>query len=344
MKKLCVVLCLLALVMLLPAAASLEYVNMENHGSAVTRIVIGWNGSSGTEVFRSDAGLDVLIKDYLASSATINFKSGALVSGIEQQNNTIRIKVKSSFRFEQLNLGNKLAVDIFTDNPDKAQRLIIADFYASTGKLNTADKVFNDLHIDYREDSEILYKWALLLNRRGSARATEKLAMIPVSSPYYAKGQQLMAIIHGDEEPLPPPPQTEEKAEIMPVPALTDTLAKDTLSTAPQAVAPVKQPARKSFAFPFVPFLIVLGAVLIVFVLFFSLLGKKKKPALNNYTPIMKESETALDSKTMCRMVSKLIADGWTRREIARELKISLKEVEQYLLLCHQGGHDEHEV
>jgi hypothetical protein len=61
-------------------------------------------------------------------------------------------------------------------------------------------------------------------------------------------------------------------------------------------------------------------------------------------TPSIVASEAALDSKTMCRMVGKLTSDGWTRKEIARELKISQAEVEQYLHLCHRGGHDDPEV
>lgn len=344
MKKLVLMLALLAFSMLLGASASLESVNMENHGMAVTRVVLQLNGSSETEISRSGSNLDVLIKDYLPGKASVNFKAGGIVSDVEQHNNSVLITVAKPFRYEQLRLGNRLAVDVFTAAPSKAERITIAEFYGSTGKLNSADKMFNDLHIDYREDGEILYKWAQLLYRRGSARATEKLSLIPHNSAYFAKGQQLMAEIHGDEEPPPPPPEENTEPLAKAVTAKPDSVPEAVPQPTQSDATPSPIPKRNGFAFPFVPFLIILAALLLVFILFFSLFTRKKSPTPKKVVPQLKPSETALDSKTMCRIVSKLTADGWTRREIARELKIPQKDVEQYLQLCHQGGHEDYEV
>jgi len=344
MKKLVLLLALLALSLLLGASANLESVNMENHGTAVTRVVLQLNGNSETEISRSGSNLEVLIKDYLPGKASVNFKAGGIVSDIEQKNNSLLISVAKPFRYEQLRLGNRLAVDIFTAAPTKAERITIAEFYGATGKLNSADKMFNDLHIDYREDGGILYEWAQLLYRRGSARATEKLSLIPQNSAYFAKGQQLMAEIHGDEEPPPPPPVESPEPLAKAETAMPDSIPEIAHQAVKSDVTPSPIPKRNGFAFPFVPFLIILAALLVVFILFFSLLTRKKKPTPQKVVPQLQPSETALDSKTMCRMVSKLTADGWTRREIARELKIPLKEVEQYLQLCHQGGHEDYEV
>lgn len=341
MKKFLLTALLISLAYVLFAAASLEYVNMENHGSAVTRVVVIWKGNSDAEVSQTSSGLEFLLKDFFPGNAAINYKSGGLVTGIEQRNNSVLIEVKSPFRFEQLNLGDRLAIDIFNAKPDKTQRLAIADFYASVGKLNSADRIYGALHTDFPQDSAILYQWANLLQKRGSARATEKLALIPSDSPWFAKAQKLMAALHGDEEPLPPPPAEVESPEAASQTIEQDSLANDTLFTARAVIEPAKPRFHKPKAIPFMPILIILGVVLLVFILFFSLLSKKKKPVSFVSSAELKVSETALDSKTMCRMVSKLIADGWTKREIARELRISQSEVEQYLQLCHQGGHED---
>ncbi len=344
MKKALITCCFAFLSIWLAASASLDYVNMENHGKAVTRVVVIWKGNSAVEVSETGSGLEVLLKDYLPGNAVINFNSGGLVSGIEQRNNTILIGVNSPYRYEQLNLGDRLAIDIFNAKPDKAQRLTIAQFYSATGKLNSADRIYGALHSDYPGDSAILYQWASLLKKRGSARATEKLALIPSDSPWFAKAQPLMASLHGEEEPLPPPPEARENAE--PESAVTEPASplKDTLFTAPEMVTPVPVPPKKSFAFLYVPLLIIFAALLLGFILRLVLQTKKTSPISYEAKAELKPSETALDSKTMCRMVSKLIADGWTKREIARELRITQTEVEQYLQLCHQGGHDDTET
>ncbi len=326
------------------ASASIENINMENHGTAVSRVVIELGGESGTEINTSGSGLQVLIKDYLPSKASINYKAGGLISGISQRDNQVQIDVQGAFRIEQLRLGKRQVIDIFAAQPTKAQRLTIADFYSEVGKLNSADKAYNDLHIDYREDNQILYKWAQLLHKRGSARATEKLSMISQTSPYYAKAQQLMAIIHGDEEPLPPPPDANEFGSAEAQETVQDSVLPDTANTivAKNLPAPLvpKQTRRfdPNWLFPFA--LLVMGAFLLY--LAFTL-KPKRHPAAKKPSPAISVSNTALDSKTMCRMVGKLTADGWTRKEVARELKITQTEVEQYLHLCHRGGHDDPE-
>ncbi len=240
-------------------------------------------------------------------------------------------------------MGNRLAYDIFVTDPDKRQRLAIAGFYAEIGKLNSADRAYGELHTDYREDGEILYKWALLLQKRGSQRATDKLLLIPKASPFYAKGQALLATLHADEEPLPPPepiaPPAPESKIAPPLPQTADTLTRAS-EPMPQAV-PASQPQR---SYGFLPLLIILAAVVLFFIVIFSLFSHRKRPVSSLSTAEFETSDTALDSKTICRMVSKLIADGWTTREIARELKVTQRDVERYLQLCHQGGHDDAEA
>jgi len=343
MRKLLFLLVLLLLTVWLFGSAAISFVNMEDHGGAVCRVVIGLDGNSEAEATQNGNRLEVLVKDWLPGTAAIANSPSGLLSSVEQHGNSIFIIAKRAFRYEQLSLGNRLAYDIFVTDPDKRQRLAIAGFYAETGKLNSADRAYGELHTDYREDGEILYKWALLLQKRGSQRATDKLLLIPKASPFYAKGQALLATLHADEEPLPPPepvaPPAPQSRITPPMPQSADTLTKAP-EPMPQAV-PASQPQR---SYGFLPLLIILGAAILVIIVVFSLSRHRKRPDRSLSTTEFETSDTALDSKTMCRIVSKLIADGWTTREIARELKVSQREVERYLQLCHQGGHDDAEA
>lgn len=335
---------LIAVLIPLSASVGYTYVNMENNGTGVTRVVVGLSEKAKPVVNRTAKGLELQLTDYdRQSNAMITFKPGGIVSGVEQNGGTITLAIGSAFRYETLNLGNRVAVDVYIQNPNKSQRLQIADFYADKGKLASADKAYNDLHIDYREDTEILYHWAELLAKRGSARATDKLSMIPSGSPYYKQAQSLMAKLHGDEEPLPPPPPpTKEEAmatsaEIAPIPAMP----ADSIIRAPQPIT-AEQPESKTISLlRFLPLVGVEALLLIVFLIVISIALKKKKKSPVSSPKLERSENPGLDTRTMCRMVSKLLSDGWTLREISKELKISQKEVESLVQLCHMGGHDE---
>lgn len=342
---------LICVVCVLNAEVSYKSVIMENYGSAVTRVVVSFSGQAETGVSTSSNSLELRVSNLSpGSQASIGYKSGGLLTGIEQNGETISISAKSPVRVEQLSLGKSIALDVFVSNPNKAQRLEIADFYSEKGKLNSADKAYNDLHIDYREDMQILYNWALLLAKRGSARATDKLSMIPSSSSYYPKAQALMAKIHGDEEPVPPPPPIYPLDKIHAAPAKLETteptsMPADSIVRAPvpeTKPAPLPKPvAKKSPLMGFLPMLAVEALLLGIFIWVIYLAIKRKKPGLDLDEPESLTETSSLDTNTMCRMVSKLLSDGWTLREISKEMKIPVKEVEHLVQLCHRGGHDE---
>ena len=332
---------------MLCAAVGITSVNMEDHDSAVVRVVIGLSAEGNYSINAGGNGLEFKLDNFITNSkARIATKDSNLVTAIEQDEEVLRISISKPYRYETTTFSypRRIAIDIFKKNPSKAERLAIADFYAEMGKLNSADKTYSDLHIDYREDAQILYKWAVLLQKRGSARATEKLALIPASSPYFKKAQILMAKLHGEEEPLPPPPSEPE-------PILQDSIAA-------VPVVPVKPPVKvnpplqvKTKSCPIlglcgnlgvIPLLLVLGLMVALGVFIFILAIKMKPPVKREESPIV-ESDLALDTKTMCKMVSKLLSDGWSMREISKELKISLREVELLVQMCHSGGHEDTE-
>lgn len=329
---------LLSALCYLNASVAYTYVQVHHYGTAVSRVVVGFSEKTVPTINKNTGSLEIRLKDDdNGSAAPVDFSAGGLVSGIEQNGGSLQVTAREQFRYEQLGMGNRLALDIFVADPNKAQRLEIADFYRDKGKLASADKAYNALHIDYREDAEILYHWAELLAKRGSSRATDKLSMIPSSSSYYRSAQVLLAKLHGDEEPLPPPPVTvEEKMvkedENMPVDSIIQTPVPE------QAATP---PPVKNSLWGYIPVIAVdtvLLAIAIYLIFIAVKLGKRK---VTPHQDAVKPEASGLDTGTLCRMVSKLLADGWTMREISKELKISQKEVENLVQLCHHGGHDE---
>jgi hypothetical protein len=317
---------------------------MEDYSGTVVRVVVGLSADGDYKISTSSSSLEFKLDNFISNSkARIATKDSNLVSAIEQDGEVLRITVKYPFRYETTGFEypRRIAIDIFKSNPSKAERLNIADFYSETGKLNSADKTYSDLHIDYHQDAQILYQWAVLLHKRGSARATEKLAMIPPDSPYYKKAQTLMVKLHGDEEPLPPPPAvTETPAQS--TPEVPIALPEPPVTPKPAAVPQAKHvPAKSSGAFTgLIPILLLVGVLIAIAVVIF-VLALRMKPPVKRESALTETSDLALDTKTLCRMVSKLLSDGWSMREISKELKISQKEVEQLVQMCHSGSHDE---
>lgn len=344
MKRISLVLLFTLCVLFLVASVGITSVNMEDYDGTVVRVVIGFTAESD---YRVDAGSGTLVftlENFSSNSkARINTKASTLVSSIEQDGERLLITVNHPYRYETTTFSypRRLAIDIFKSAPSKAERLAIAGFYSEKGKLNSADRMYNALHIDYREDTQILYNWAVLLAKRGSSRASEKLAMIPEKSPYFKRAQVLMAKLHGDEEPLPPPPPIEEAEEVeavaepLPVPMAAESAKVECVKPEPAKINPF------SFRTPgFVKILLILGGLLFVAVLVFVFAIKMKPQQKPEPLPI-EEVSVPLESKTLARMVSKLLADGWSMREIAKELRISQREVESLVQLCQSGDYDE---
>ena len=77
--------------------------------------------------------------------------------------------------------------------------------------------------------------------------------------------------------------------------------------------------------------IVVVAAIIVVAILliFIIVLLLRLRAAKRNVKHGVKKRATKMDSATITKMVSKLLSDGWTNKEIARELKISRYEVEQ---------------
>ncbi|MDD4310447.1 MAG: hypothetical protein PHO32_08710 [Candidatus Cloacimonetes bacterium] len=343
MKRFICVLLLTISLGILAASAEFTRVYMEDHNSAVVRVVVVLSQQKLCKISTSGSTLEVSIDSSLPQNAAqIAFVAGGLLSGIQQEGSTIQLQVKQNFRYERSSYANpyRIVIDIFKTSPNKDERLSIANFYAETGKLNSADNEYFELNRDYPKDAQILYHWGVLLTKRQSDRATKILMQIPAQSAYYPPAKGLLAKIHADEEPLPPPPPINEE-EQAPNQLEPPVQKPDTVSHSQdyKAVCPPVTEAntcKGSKLLSFLPIVLVEAVLLSLFIFLLSGLLKKKplKTKPRPEAPELNEANTGLETKTLKRMVSKLLADGWTPKEIARELKLKQKDVEHLVHLC----------
>lgn len=199
----------------------------------------------------------------------------------------------------------------------------------------------------YRRLSHVIDYITLSGDESGSRISIRMMDQFRVS--HYASGSTIVVQIGN-------PPPVKEKAPVsvpgksLPQTAKANAAApvvsalKDSLASPDSTVIPAPAPAPKIriYKLPFLqnlgsvisahPVIYGLCALLILALLVILLLPKrsahvpqdKKNPdlGLNGATLIM-------DSETKLRMITKLTEEGWTPQEISREIKLSLKEVEQ---------------
>ncbi len=352
------------------AAIDFTYVDMENYGSGVSRIVVGFYGTGNYEVIPNSDYVEVKIDNNNPSKVNISYEGGNIVRSIVQRNNSIRISVSPTFRLERMVLEDpfRLVLDIIVAKPNRQQKLDIAEFYTSCGKLNSADKIYVELNRDYPNDGEVLYKWALLLEQRGSNRLKAIVAKIPKNSAYYSAGQDILNRVYGRkaaagtssekaapqekpksvEEPKPIEPLKANK-EIPPAVETEQTVQPESLVATPplpqdiqEAPLPSGSEESKLSFFEKNPLLIVffvLLLLLIIIIFIFIHSGKKKPKPVVFAPPENRKEGEALDTETLCRMVSRLLINGWTNKQIAKELKLPEEEVERLVKLSHQGNY-----
>lgn len=89
--------------------------------------------------------------------------------------------------------------------------------------------------------------------------------------------------------------------------------------------------------------LIAIGALLAcLLVILKYFMPRKPKAAVERSGKRTEPSAPVLESQTRVRMVHKLLNQGWKPDEVARELKLSHKEVERIVSLLKSGGYDQH--
>ncbi len=264
----------------------------------------------------------------------------------------IIIKTMEPFRTEQLILPDphRIVLDIHAQlaRNGRRERLALARFYTDTGKYSNAEREFRSLTRDFANDHEIAFNWGYLLIKRKSFEfANEKLSSIPSSSPLYARVQSLSHMIpgaHPSPEKTPSPELVPDEREAEPVaaeqppPPQPQTRVSHSGIEQDGLISRLAEVTYENIILSLLTFIIMMFLLTWIWMLE---LAKRIKPQLLNGNDDT-ERPIFIDTDTRKKMVSKLLSDGWSVREIARELKISAKEVEQTVKLCQMSNHDEH--
>ncbi|HHV37608.1 MAG TPA: hypothetical protein GXX77_07240 [Candidatus Cloacimonetes bacterium] len=275
---------------------------------------------------------------------------------IDADQNGILVRTSENLSYETMALTDTkaLVVDFYKPAETKEQRLALARFHTDRGRIARADKIYHELYIDYNGHYDILLAWGELLIKRGSDRASEKLKMIPSSSQFYSRAQELLSSVdpkHIDTSNEPMMEVVEEEIiDLKPDPAIDYKLPEDDDEYIENELQRI---LKRSDITEMIDDrdslwqklnIVVVAAIIVVAILliFIIVLLLRLRAAKRNVKHGVKKRATKMDSATITKMVSKLLSDGWTNKEIARELKISRYEVEQAIKRLHYlGGYDD---
>ncbi len=352
MKRLLVLIMVLASCTL--SAVSIQSIRAENYSGVVCRLVLTMDQDVDFTVNQQGNDFYLVIDDFDGHIPAYTL-SGTFLNQIEPTAGGLRISSPLQLRYLTMRLSDikALVIDFIKITQSKKERLIIAQFLTDKGRLSSADKEYSTLARDYPDHYDVFYSWGELLLKRGSSRAAEKLGMIPEYSSYYTAAQDLLnsdndssnATGKSEGSPEQPEPEIQEavalQTEAEADPDLAETSLQDSIILAippekifvekPNFLSSIAELASRYILLTiavFVAILVILGCLI-----FGSTKKARKKPKQD-----IEESSLGLDTDTLCKMVNRLLADGWTNKEIARELKINLQEVELIVRRLHYMG------
>jgi hypothetical protein len=346
MKYLTMMLILLCVSML--SAVSIQSIRAEDYNNAVCRMVLDMDEDVDFSIAKRDDGFFVSIPNFDGNVPENNL-GATFLNRLEGAPGELKIVSSEDLGYHTMWLSDAqaLVIDFFSQSQDKHDRLTIARFLADKGRLASADSAFHKLAIDYPNHYDILYYWGKLLIKRGSSRAAEKLAQIPMSSSYYSAAQSLIKPEDHSPQSDAMNAETTQTLELMPTPVIEDEQPEELaqpmdsiITVIPAAEIYTEKPSLLSSAADLASRYFVLTIILfvaILVILCMLIFGSfKRSPKLSKTN--IEESSLNLDTETMCKMVNRLLADGWTNKEIARELKISLHETELIIRRLHYMG------
>jgi len=329
MKKFLIGLSMLYLGLGLMAQTRILNIRAEDYQAAVCRLVLDLSRDSHFSVQQKADGLEIKIKGFDGKDAPKAINS-SLIREVRVIPDGLWIGTVKGLRLETMRLSEskQAVVDLFTNPTDRHGRLAIARFYSDRGKYASADEAFYALDREYPKTDEVLYHWGVLLKRRGSSRADDKLRAVSSDSPYYLAAQELL----GSGSYIPPIATTDISQtaidDSLDEVAMRDSIYQiDSLIVA-APLTRIHQPKTKlidvitelASRYFTLTILLFMSTIVILSILIF---GSKPKSRSHSQD----HDQIGFEVATLSRMVSRLLADGWTHKEIARELKIGINEV-----------------
>jgi hypothetical protein len=330
-------------------ATSIRSIRAKEYYDSVCRLVLDMDRDTDFIVEKVADGFYIGMNQFDGNIPPHNLQ-GTFLKSIESSQGGLKVKSPENLGFYTLRLSDSkaLVVDFYKSDQSKASRLAIARFNSDKGRLVIADRDFSKLAVDYPNHYDVFYHWGILLLKRESNRAQEKLQLIPPSSSYYDSAQTLLKSgLHAPSRATetPEPSFTEAPS---PIAETTDetTLsspeerADSTAYQLPLALLLEQGVAKKEAEKKAVPktTIYILIAVLGFLIIGIVLLLLRKKSQQHGASSGIEESSITMDTATLTRMVNRLLADGWTTKEIAREMKTNVTEVEQVIRRLHRTG------
>lgn len=328
MRKLCLALSMLIGCIGLYALSSLTGIRAEDYQAVVCRLVLDLDTDAEFWVQQKADGLLIEIQNFDGKDAK-RFISSSMIREIQILPQGIWVSTIPGLRYEKMRLPltKQAVIDLFSHPSSQKGRLAIARFYSDRGKYASADEAFYALQRDFPDNDAILFHWGILLKRRGSSRANDKLQQVSPESEYY---ESAVDLLRGGKY-LPPVPESSKPSTVdtLREAALRDSIYQvDSLIVAAPHSA-LQEPKPKIWDvltdLACRHFFITLGIfVSVIVILSILIFGPKRKKAASP-----PELQIGIEAQTLRPMVNRLLADGWTHKEIARELKISSSEVAQ---------------
>lgn len=325
-------------------ATSIRNIRAEEYYDSVCRLVLDMDSGTEFTVEKVADGFRIILPQFDGKIPTHSLQ-GTFLSAIEPYQNGVIVKSRENLHFYTLRLSDSkaLVVDFYKADSGKASRLAIARFNSDKGRLVNADRDFSKLAADYPNNYDILYYWGILLMKRESTRAREKLEQIPPTSSFYSSAQSLLQ--SGQDPPretsVETKPSSNENIALLEESEWEDTEElPDSVVFRFTPIAEESSPApwygNMSVVLKIILYILILSALLAtIFAIFRKLHRNSIKERSNENIEV---SKIALDTNTLTRMINRLLADGWTSKEIAREMKITVPEVEQVIRRLHRTG------
>ena len=332
MKKLWISLMMLSLCVGISCATSIINIRAQDYESVACRFVLDLTVDADFTVIPKANGFQIDIENFDGKDANRKINS-SIIKEVRILPSGVLLNTIGNLRYEMMRYDDtkQAVIDFFIQAKTRSQHLAIANFYSDRGKYRQADELYAQLDRQYPQDDEILYHWGVMLKRSGRPQQTQSpkpAATEPDKTPQPRQSSQPEAELGRRYVPQLPPEEPSETYFI----DLSgdDSIHLDSLFQSDSLVTLVQLPPVKLERISFLEvvseiasryFLLTLlffvSALVIIYILLFG--GKKKK---NSY-----KEEPGFEIRALRRMVARLLADGWTHKEIARELKITSNEI-----------------
>jgi uncharacterized integral membrane protein len=345
-------------------ATSIQSIRAKDYYGSVVRFVLDMDQDTDFIVEKSSDGFYLGIPGFDGKIPAYSL-GGTYLDAVYGAQGGIVVKTNENLNFYKMRLSDSkcLVVDFYKADNSKASRLALARFNTEKGRLVAADKAFSSLAVDYPNHYDVWYYWGELLIKRESSRAADKLYKIPSSSSYYEKAQKLLdsglsPAVRDEAAPVAEEAAVEPEIEITGEPeGAIQVKSVDEILDPPEGLKPEIAQSEDAVVYTIPPELledadedfdstnslrgywlyILCGIILLVILIIIIILERNRRKS-KDFLSGIHEGHSSMDTNTMLKMVNRLLADGWTNKEIARELKISLSEVEQSIHRLHYVG------